>query len=124
MDFLYDTKNKEELFAFLTTKISESMFPIENIVFMLHLGYLYCTNTTNSMLNCNNEEADTRIVVNIHHALEQEMKKVEVCSVDTDVIVILIGVFYELVKTQSSADIWVAFGTGKNYNFLEYKCIL
>ena len=60
------------------------------------------------------EEADTRIVVHIHRALQQGMKKVEVRSVDTDVVVILIGVFYELVKTQSSTDIWVAFGTGKN----------
>ncbi len=32
MDFLCDSKNKEELFAFLTTKISESAFPLGNIV--------------------------------------------------------------------------------------------
>ena len=43
MDFLYDTKNKEELFAFWTTKNSESIFLTENIVCMLHLEYLYCT---------------------------------------------------------------------------------
>ena len=45
------------------------------------------------------------------------MKKVEVRSVDTDVVVILIGVFYERVKTQSSTDIWFAFGTGKTTGF-------
>ena len=42
---------------------------------------------------------------------------------DTDVVVILIGVFYELLKTQSSADIWVAFGTGKNCRFLSINAI-
>ena len=43
--------------------------------------------------------------MHIHHTLQQGMKTVEVRSVDTDVIVIFIGAFYELVKTQSSADI-------------------
>ena len=105
MDFLYDTKNKEELFAFLTTKKSESTFPTENIVYVTSGVSVLHLNITNSMLNCNHEEADTRIVVHIHHALQQGMKKVEVRSVDTDVIVILIGVFYELLKTPSSADI-------------------
>ncbi len=42
------------------------------------------------------------------------MKKVEVCFVDTGVVVILVGVYYELINTQSSADIWAALGTGKN----------
>ena len=55
--------------------------------------------------------------MHIHHALQQGMKTMEVCSVDTDVIVIFIGAFYELVNTQSSADILVAFGTGKNTDF-------
>ena len=52
-----------------------------------------------------------------HHTLQQGMKTEEVRSVDTDVIVNFIGAFYELVKTQSSADILVAFGTGRNTDF-------
>ncbi len=67
-----------------------------------------------TLLKCNHEEADTRIVVHIHHVLQQGMKKVEVCFVDTGVVVILVGVYYELINTQSSADIWAALGTGKN----------
>ena len=43
------------------------------------------------------------------------MKKVEVCSVDTDVIVLLIGVFYELVKTQSSADVFLTLATSNHF---------
>ncbi len=80
-------------------------------------------NTTNSMSNCNHEEADTRIIVHMHHALQQGLRRVEVRSVDTDVVIILVGVFYELLKTQSSADLWVAFGTGKNYRFLHINAI-
>ena len=55
--------------------------------------------------------------MHIHHALQQGMNRVEVRSVDTDVVVIFIGAFYELVKTQSSADILVPFGTGRNTVF-------
>ena len=98
MDFLYDTKNKEELFVFLTTKMSESAFPTENIVYVTSGVSVLHLNTNSSMLNCNHEEADTRIVVHTHHALQQGMKKVEVRSVDPDVVVIFIGVFYELLK--------------------------
>ena len=49
------------------------------------------------------------------HALEQGMKTVLVRTVDTDVIVILVGVCAKLATIQPSAGIWVAFGTGKNY---------
>ena len=60
MDFLYDTKNKEELFAFLTTKNSESMFLTENIVYVTSGVSVLHLNTTNSMSNCNHEEVDTK----------------------------------------------------------------
>ena len=72
-------------------------------------------NSNRPMLACNHEEADTHIVVHVMHALEQGMKSVLVRTVDTDVIVILIGVCAKLTTIQPSADIWVAFGTCKSY---------
>ena len=39
----------------------------------------------------------------------------QVRTVDTDVVVVLIGVFHKLLLSQPKADIWVAFGVGKNY---------
>lgn len=44
------------------------------------------------MPSCNHEETDTRLLVHILHALEQELNRIEVHTVDTDVIVILVGV--------------------------------
>jgi hypothetical protein len=35
--------------------------------------------------------------------------------VDTDVVVILIGKFHELLIEYPAEDIWIVFGTGKNY---------
>ena len=46
------------------------------------------------MSNCNDEEADTRIVVHVMHALMQGWKTVQVRTLDTDVIVVLVGVFH------------------------------
>ena len=51
------------------------------------------------------------------HALEQDQKTVLVRTMDTDVVAILVGTFYDLAVVQSLLDIWVAFGTGKNYRF-------
>ena len=48
--------------------------------------------------------------MHIHHALQQGMKTVEVRSVDTEVIVILIGAFYELVKLKLLQIYWLHLG--------------
>lgn len=69
------------------------------------------------MENCNHEEADTRLVVHVLHSLQQGANSILVRTVDTDVIVILAGTFYDLIVTQPLADIWVAFGMGKHYRF-------
>lgn len=79
--------------------------------------------TDSVMPDYNHEEADTRVVVHILHALEQGMKTIEVCTVDTNVIVILAGVFFELTANNPLADIWVAFGTGKNFRLYSINAI-
>ena len=56
------------------------------------------------MDDCNHEEADTRIMVHIRHALEQGAETVLVRTVDTDVVVILVGLFFDLVTIQPPSD--------------------
>lgn len=68
---------------------------------------------------CNHEEADTRIVIHVLHALSsREAKSVVVRTVDSDVVVILIGKFYDIQHQYPETDIWVAFGMGHHFNFL------
>ena len=90
MDFLRDTKNKKELFAFLTSKVARIIWPPDKSVYITSGQYVESINSNRPMLVCNHEEADTRIVVHVMHALEQGMKSVLVRTVDTDVIVILV----------------------------------
>ena len=121
MDFLRNPSNKDELFAFLTSKIAHFVFPPSKAVYVTS-GQSVISARSN-MMNCNYEEADTRIVVHILHALHQGMKSVKVRTVDTDVVVILIGAFFVLSQTQPLADIWVAFGMSKNYRFYSINAI-
>ena len=52
--------------------------------------------------NYNHKETDTRVHV---HSLEEGLKEIQVCTVDNDVMVIPVGVFFELTTTQPFADI-------------------
>jgi hypothetical protein len=74
------------------------------------------------MPNCNHEEEDTRIVVHLQHALHT-YNKVIVRLVDTDVLVILVGKFVDLCDLNPESDVWVAFGTGRNFRYFSVNAI-
>ncbi|KAJ8353418.1 hypothetical protein SKAU_G00209850 [Synaphobranchus kaupii] len=117
MDFLRDPINKKELFDFLTSRIEEFSWPPTKALHVTS-GQAVSSFGSSSMMNCcNHEEADTRIVVHVQHALEHGAKTVLVRTVDTDVIVILVGLFHDLLVLQPLTDIWVAFGMGRKYRF-------
>ena len=75
------------------------------------------------MANSDHEEADTRIVLHVHDSLERGSRKIMIRTVDTDVIVILIGHFYSIVDHYPDADLWVAFGTGKHFRYYHLNTI-
>ena len=75
------------------------------------------------MNSCNHEEADTRVIVHIVHTLAQGSKTINVRTVDTDVIVILIGKFHDLKMLQSDLDLWVSFGVGKQFRYYHINTI-
>ena len=60
------------------------------------------------------EEADMRIVVHLEHALKCGYCNVRVRTSDTDVLVILIGHFYDLLNKFPGIEVEVDFGAGKN----------
>ena len=62
------------------------------------------------MRSCNHEEADTRVLVHGRDALDMEGRTVFVCTVDTDVLVILIAQFHTLSSIWSGLSFWVTFG--------------
>lgn len=62
------------------------------------------------MNQCNHEEADTRIVVHMRHALERGAESVLVRTVDTDVVVILVGKLHDLLASNKRAKVCVTWG--------------
>ena len=113
-DFLHDSSNKKELFDFLTYKVANFVFPEGKAVYITSEESVLTVCSSSPMPNRNHEEADARIVVHVLHALQQGLTTVQVRTVDTDVVVVLIGVFHKLLLSQPKADIWVTFGVGKN----------
>ena len=92
--------------------------------FYLGTSVLSCGSNSSVMPNCNHEEADTRIVVHLLHALRAgDGNSVLVRTVDTDVIVILAGKFHDLIDKYPTADIWVAFGMGKHFSYISVNSI-
>lgn len=92
---------------------------------MLSIGNSVVTVGSDSVMpECNHEEADTRIVVHILHAIQDgQAKAVLVRSVDTDVVVILIGKFHFLRAVQPDLELWVTFGMGRNFSFISVNSI-
>lgn len=63
MDFLHDPKNKLELFAFLTSKVGDFVFPPDKSVFITSGESVVSVGSKSPLMNCNHEEANTNVVV-------------------------------------------------------------
>ena len=72
---------------------------------------------------CNHEEADTRILVHVKDALEKGARSVFVRTVDTDLVVILIAEFTAFFTLRADLTVWVAFGMGKHFQYLNINSI-
>ena len=70
------------------------------------------------MGQCNHEEVDTCIVFHVRHALERGAESVLVRTVDTDVVVILVGKLHDLLAYNQLSKVWVAFGMGCHFSVI------
>ncbi|KAG1686778.1 hypothetical protein GQR58_008588 [Nymphon striatum] len=113
--FLCDPTNKQELFSFLSDIIATADLPSGKVVAITCGEKVEMNGGVHLMETCDHEEADTRILIHLQDALQHGATTCLVRTVDTDVIVILIGKFYYLLTICPSAEIWVAFGTGKDF---------
>jgi hypothetical protein len=103
-DSLHHNRNKTEWFQFLNREIEEHSFSRPVIT----------SGNDSSVGPCDHEEADTRIVVHLIDAAKHGHKNIVVKTVDTDVIVILVGLFSQIVDDHPLLQINVEFGVGKD----------
>ena len=107
----------------LTSKAAEFVYPPGKVVYITSGESVVSKGFRCPMPKCNHEEPDMRVVVHVLHALKQGWKTIQVDTVDTDVVTILVGTYHDLALTQLSGDIWVAFGIGKHYRFYSINAI-
>ena len=90
-EFLKKSENKSEIFEFLSNRISETEFPTNKEIVSTYRGSFSNSNPERVLLNFNHEESDTCIIVHLVDGLKDSLSKVLIRTVDTDVIVILLG---------------------------------
>ena len=74
------------------------------------------------MGQCNHEEADTRILVHLLHALQT--KSIELIHTgDIDVVVILLAYHQQIILANAAADIWIYFHAGKSKRTINLNSI-
>ena len=121
-DFLHNEKNKEELFQFLTNKVINHT-GFDKPVYITSSDSVVCNGSTQTMPSSDHEEADTRMCLHLKHAIQNGAVRLEVRTVDTDVVAILVGIFHELVEENHEFQLWVAFGTGKHFHYIYINSI-
>ena len=114
-DFLRDLNDKQELFQFLSDKIGCTDCPTGRQISITSDATMVSRGTDHCMPLCDHEKFDTRIMVHVQDALTVDMP--------SDVVAILIGKFNSIIDKYPTADIWVAFGTGKGFMYLHIGSI-
>ena len=72
------------------------------------------TRDTTSIAPCDHEEADTRIMLHIADAVGRGYSKILVRIVETGVVVLAEATVMKL----GVSEVWVAFGTGRDYRYI------
>ena len=120
-EFLRVDENKTELFSCLANKaiLLETECQIisthhEDVLFKQHRDVA-------SLAPCTHEEADTRIMLHVADAVREGHNQrptvrtvPTVRTIDTDILVLAIATTQKLSVTE----LWVTFGTGKNFRYL------
>lgn len=124
-DFLHDAANKQELFMFLSHNIELMVCREGKQILTTNGTKVIARGTIHQMQECNHKEADTRLLVHLLDTIANGATTCLVCTVDTDVIVIIniAGKLHGLLEQHPASDIWVAFGTGKHFRYVHINAV-
>lgn len=114
--FLRSSENKTELFHFLADGLQQTQHE-KTIIATKGEEVLSDDATDTSSLKSTQEEADTRLLLHLFHAVQHGHINVTIRTVDTDVVVIAISLYEELRKIQLKK-LWISFGVGKAHNVI------
>jgi hypothetical protein len=89
-NFFASMTTRPALFSFLAMTVAD--IDIDKQIITIHHTDVICTKhqDVSGLTPCTHEEADTRILLHVKDAVQQEYNKVSIRTVDTDVVVLLI----------------------------------
>jgi len=73
-----------------------------------------------NLAQCSHEETDTRLLLHVADIVKNGMERVIIRTVDSDVLVLCVP-YYFLIH--DIGELWIAFGTGKNYRLISANLI-
>ena len=117
-NFLRVDSNKTDLFRFLSDALVKSFDQDDKQLIITDRDTVLSKPALEDLASlspCSHEEADTRMLLHAAHAARHNHCKILIRTVDTDVVVLAVSVAQRL---QAEAELWLAFGTGKNFRYL------
>lgn len=110
--FLRGYLNKQQLFSFLSNTLAESVEHQKELVVTdgMQVVCVPAQQDSHLLAPCSHEEADSRMMLHVQHAAQHGHNQILVRTVDTDVVV--------AEKLPVKVQIWLTFGTGKNFRYL------
>jgi hypothetical protein len=115
-EFLKDSDNTQEIFTFLSEKVVKAQFTDEKVVLITSGQSVLIRGTDHMMPENDHEEAGTRVLRHLQNTLQTGSCACLVRAVDTDVIVIITGKLCKLQAMCLATEVWIAFGTAKNFS--------
>ena len=96
--FLKDSKNKDELFNFISQELQKQTADSHYQLLTTKAYIVLSSKATDltALTPCQQEEADTRMMLHLHHAAEQGHTKAYLRTVDSDVVVLATNFFHDL----------------------------
>ena len=115
-------ENKAELLHFLALKTSQHKFK-ENKQILITKGTEVLTIDSPQMQASTHEEVDSRIFLHIMDALEEGNNCFMIRTVDTDVVVICLEKFHDIVARYPDFQLWIQFGTGNSIQMIHLNTV-
>ena len=105
-DFMRVGDNKKELFNMIADTIPSTRS--NTLLITTKNEHVVSNKDINSsrLEMCNHKEVDSRMFVHVYDSSINDYEKIEVVTVNTNVIVIAIGIYHDL------SELWVEFGKG------------
>ena len=111
------------MFALLSDTVSSFSYQPDKQVYITSGKSVIARGCAEPMIESDHEEADTRMCLHVLDALKKGASKIMISTVDTDVVIILVGIFSYLESLHAGLDIWIEFGKGKHLRYYQVNSI-